>query len=73
MSRTPYINVDTLLKLNKEYDTTIKNLFKKIELKDKIIEQKDKMIHKLDRQLVKLERQNKKLTKEVKKYETMAL
>lgn len=69
MSRTPYINVDTLLKLNKEYDMTIKHLFKKIELKDKMLEQKDKMIRKLDRQLTKMERENKKLTKEVKKYE----
>jgi len=64
--RTPFVNVETLLRLNKEYQITIKKLIKKISEKDKKIEQKDKMIKKLDKQLLKLERQNKRLTKQLK-------
>ena len=61
------INLETLTKLNKEYEKTIHNLFDKIAQKDKKINEKDKMIKKLDNQIKKLEKENTKLTKELNK------
>ena len=62
-------NVDTLIRLNREYQITIRGLLKKVDILNKRIEQKDKMIKKIDKQLTKTEREYNKLKKkESEKY-----
>lgn len=54
------INSDeTLIKLNKQYEKTIKELFRKIDKLEKTIEDKNKLIEELDNELKKYKESDK--------------